>query len=273
MSQFPQPPASQSPAAAAPAFPIVRTLTFADVFGALAEGWRDFLRAPLMGLALGGFFALGGLGIVASVVWLGKAYLAYPLAAGFVLLGPFFAAGLYDISARLEAGQAPTWRGMLGVMFAQSGREFAWMAFVAIFAFIVLMYQVRLLLALFLGFKSFESMGAFLNVLLTTSDGLMFLAVGHLIGAIMATIVFSLTVISFPLLLEREIDFITAMIASVQTVLQSPAPMLAWTLTIVIILIAAALPAFLGLFVALPVLGHATWRLYRRAIAPVASQV
>jgi uncharacterized membrane protein len=101
----------------------------------------------------------------------------------------------------------------------------------------------------------------------------MFLAVGHLIGAIMATIVFSLTVISFPLLLDREIDFITAMIASVQTVLQSPAPMLAWALTIVIILIAAALPAFLGLFVALPVLGHATWRLYRRAIAPVATQV
>ncbi|HEY8580134.1 MAG TPA: DUF2189 domain-containing protein, partial [Beijerinckiaceae bacterium] len=181
----------------APAFPVVRRIGFADVRAALTEGWRDFARAPAFGLAFGAFYALGGLLVVASFTVLGVAYLAYPMAAGFVLVGPFVAAGLYETSRRLEAGAPLTWRGVLGVMFAQGGREFAWMAFVSIFAFIVWMYQVRLLLALFLGFQSFTSFGAFLQVVFTTSAGLTFLAVGHVVGAAMALIVFSLTVVSF----------------------------------------------------------------------------
>ena len=142
------------------------------------------------------------------------------------------------------------------------------MAFVSIFAFMVWMYQVRLLLALFLGFQSFTSFGAFLEVVFTTQDGLMFLAVGHVVGAAMATLVFSLTVVSFPLLLDRDVDFITAMIASVKAVTLSPAPMLAWALLIVALTALSIATGFLGLFVALPVLGHATWRLYRRIVAP-----
>ena len=263
MNDVAQPMRSDAP----PAFPKINAITFGDVRAALAEGWRDFTRAPLMGLVFGGVYALGGLLVVATVAVLGVAYLAYPLAAGFVLIGPFIAAGLYEISRRLESGAPLTWRGVFGVMFAQSGREFAWMAFVSIFAFIVWMYQVRLLLALFLGFQSFASLGAFLNVVFTTPEGLMFLAVGHVVGAVMALGVFSLTVISFPLLLDREVDFITAMIASVQAVTKNPAPMLAWGVSVVALLLLAIVPVFLGLFIALPVLGHATWRLYRRVVA------
>ncbi len=260
---------AEIPTAPLQAFPVVREIDFADVRAALAEGWSDFRRAPLMGLCFGGFYALGGLLIVATVASFGMSYLAYPLAAGFVLIGPFVAAGLYEISRRLEADTPLTWGAVVRVMFAQSGREFAWMAFVSIFAFIVWMYQVRLLLALFLGFKSFASMGAFLRVIVTTPDGLAFLAVGHVVGAVMALIVFSLTVVSFPLLLDRDVDFITAMIVSVKSVTTNPLPMLAWGAMVVAILFMAAAPAFLGLFVALPVLGHATWRLYRRVVAPV----
>jgi uncharacterized membrane protein len=259
---------AQSQTDAAPAFPVIRAATFEDIGAALAQGWRDFLAAPLYGLAFGGVYALGGMLIVATVAWFGKGYLAYPLAAGFVLIGPFIAAGLYEVSRRLESGQPLTWRGVLGIIFAQRGREFAWMAFVSIFAFMVWMYQVRLLLALFLGFQSFTSFGAFLEVVFTTQDGLMFLAVGHVVGAAMATLVFSLTVVSFPLLLDRDVDFITAMIASVKAVTLSPAPMLAWALLIVALTALSIATGFLGLFVALPVLGHATWRLYRRIVAP-----
>ena len=251
----------------APAFPALRAIGMGDVWGALAEGWRDVLRAPLMCMALGALFALGFLLALACVLWLDKAYLAYPLAAGFVLIGPFAAAGLYEISRRIERGEAPTWGGVLRVMFAQSGREFAWLAFVSIFACVVWMYQVRLLLALFLGFQSFASLGAFLHVLVTTGDGLAFLAVGHIVGALMACLVFSLTAISFPLLLDRDVDFITAMIVSVQAVIKSPVVMLGWAFAIVVIIAVASAPFFLGLFVALPVLGHATWRLYRRIVA------
>jgi uncharacterized membrane protein len=130
------------------------------------------------------------------------------------------------------------------------------------------MYQVRLLLALFLGFRSFTSLNEFLSVVLTTPDGLVFLLVGNVIGALLALILFSLTVVSFPLLLDREVDFITAMITSVRAVATSPIPMIGWAATVVVLLLLAALPLFLGLIVILPVLGHTTWHLYRKIVAP-----
>jgi uncharacterized membrane protein len=260
---------AQSGSGAPPAFPVVRAATFEDVRAALSQGWQDFASAPAYGLFFGGIYALGGLLVVSTVAFMGMSYLAYPLAAGFVLIGPFVAAGLYEVSRRLEKNEPLDWRGVIGVVFAQGGREFAWMAFVSIFAFIVWMYQVRLLLALFLGFQSFASFGAFMHVLVTTGDGLAFLALGHIVGAVMASLVFSLTAISFPLLLDRDVDFITAMIVSVQAVIKSPVVMLGWAFAIVVIIALASAPFFLGLFVALPVLGHATWRLYRRIVAPV----
>lgn len=259
---------AQSDSGTPPAFPIVRAATFEDIRIALAQGWRDFVSAPAYGLFFGGIYAFGGLLVVSTVALFGMGYLAYPLAAGFVLIGPFVAAGLYEVSRRLERGETLDWRGVFGVIFAQGGREFAWMAFVSIFAFIIWMYQVRLLLALFLGFQSFASFGAFLNVVFNTGDGLAFLAVGHVVGAVMASIVFSLTVVSFPLLLDRDVDFITAMIVSVQSVIKSPVVMLGWAFSIVVIVALASAPFFLGLVIALPVLGHATWRLYRRIVAP-----
>jgi uncharacterized membrane protein len=111
-------------------------------------------------------------------------------------------------------------------------------------------------------------MREFLGMLLSTPEGLMFLVVGNAVGAVLALVLFSLTVISFPLLLDRDLDFITAMITSVQTVLRNPVPMLTWGLIIVVDLVFSAIPMFLGLIFTLPVVGHATWHLYRRAIEP-----
>ena len=108
-----------------------------------------------------------------------------------------------------------------------------------------------------------------LNVVLTTNEGLLFLAIGNLDGAVLSLILFSLTVVSFPLLLEREVDFITAMITSVRATVTSPAPMIGWAAVIVILLVVSAMPLFLGLVVTLPVLGHATWHLYRRIVVPL----
>ena len=141
---------------------------------------------------------------------------------------------------------------------------------VTLFVFVVWLYQVWLLISLLLGPNvSFASPSEFLRVVLTTDAGLLFLAVGTLDGAALSLILFSLTVVSFPLLLDREVDFVTAMVTSVRAVLTSPMPMIGWAAVIVILLIASALPYFLGLVVTLPVLGHATWHLYRRIVEPL----
>jgi uncharacterized membrane protein len=250
--------------------PVVRRITAADIAEALGQGLRDFQAAPLYGLAFGALYAAGGVVILLCLTALGMVYLAYPLAAGFALIGPFVAVGLYEVSRRLEAGQPLSVRDIWSTVTSRS--EIGWMAFVTLFIFVIWMYQVRLLIALLIGLNaSFSSLHEFLKVVLTTNEGLVFLAVGNMVGAALSLILFSLTVVSFPLLLDREVDFVTAMVTSVRSVVASPLPMIGWAAVIVALLIVSALPYFLGLVVSLPVLGHATWHLYRRIVAPVAA--
>jgi uncharacterized membrane protein len=251
--------------------PVVLRITAGDVVEALGKGLRDFQALPLYGLSLGALYAAGGIVILLCITAFGMSYLAYPLAAGFALIGPFVAAGLYEVSRLREAGQKPSVWGIWSVI--KSRKEIGWMAFVTIFIFIMWMYQVRLLMALFLGINtSFSSLQQFITTLLTTSEGLMFLMVGNVIGAALSLILFSLTVVSFPLLLDRDdVDCVTAMITSVRAVTVSPVPMIGWAAVIVVLMIVSALPFFLGLLVTLPVLGHTTWHLYRRIVAQPAA--
>lgn len=247
--------------------PVVRTITATDVADALGAGLRDFQARPIYGLAIGALYAAGGIAIFLCLTALGMVYFAYPLAAGFALIGPFVAIGLYEVSREREAGLPSSVTSIWQTIRGRS--EIGWMAFVTLFIFVIWMYQVRLLLALFLGLHaSFTSLHEFVTVVLTTNEGLAFLAVGNVIGAALSMLLFSLTVVSFPLLLEREVDFVTAMITSVRAVVTSPGPMIGWAAIIVVLLIVSALPYFLGLLVTLPVLGHATWHLYRRIVAP-----
>lgn len=262
-------PASPSPSPAPSRRPDptrVNKITFNEIVDALGLGMRDFRRAPVYGLFFGGVYALGGIIVLLSASALNMSYLSYPLAVGFGLIGPFIAVGLYEVSRRLETGQRLDWPGVLGVIWEQRRRELAWMAFVVLFVQIMWMYQVRLLLALFLGFQSFASFPAFLEVVVTTPEGLMFLLIGNVIGAALSVVLFSLTVVSFPMLLDREVDFITAMITSVRSVVTSPVPMIGWALIVTVTLLISMLPFFVGLVVTLPILGHATWHLYRRLV-------
>lgn len=250
---------------AASGLPAIRRINASDIVDALAKGIRDFQAYPAFGLFFGGIYMLGGwLVLAAAFVW-NTHYLVYPLTAGFVLIGPFVAVGLYEVSRRRELGEPLTWRAILSAVYAQSGREISWMAFVTLFIFMVWMYQVRLLIALFFGVSGMPA-GSFPGVLFTTADGLAFLAVGHAIGAVLAIVVFSLTVVSFPILLDRPVDFVTAMITSVKAVVTNPIPMIGWALVVTVLLMVASLPAFIGLLVILPVLGHTTWHLYRKLV-------
>lgn len=249
--------------------PVVRAASVRDISEALVQGLRDFQAAPLYGLAFGAIYAAGGILIAVNLTALGMTYLVYPLAAGFALLGPFVAVGLYEVSRRREIGAPLSFSTILSVMVGR--REIGWMAFVTLFIFIMWMYQVRFLMALFLGLHaSFSTLPQFISVILTTTEGLLFLAAGNVIGAVLSLVLFSLTVVSFPLLLDRDVDFVTAMITSVRAVAASPLPMIGWAVIIVMLLIVSALPFFLGLLISLPVLGHATWHLYRRIVVPAA---
>jgi uncharacterized membrane protein len=250
--------------------PDIRTISFGDIRDCVSLGLADFARAPAFGLFFGGVIALCGIGIVAALAVFHKPWLIYPFAIGFPLIGPFVAVGLYEVSRRIEAGKPLVWGQILGVVLAQRSREVVWMAFVMLFIFWIWMYQIRLLLAIFLGQMSFSSFDRFADLLLHTPQGWLFLAFGHVIGAILALSLFALTVVSIPLLLDREVDFITAMIISVKAVVTNPVVMLGWGVIVTLLVIAASLPFFLGLLIVLPVLGHATWHLYRRVVAPAA---
>ena len=261
---------SQLPVAARKPDPVVRAVTVGEIVEALAEGLRDFQSAPVYGLVFGALYALGGILIVLCASAFGASYLAYPLAAGSLHTIRRRQRVRSGRSRRRETGQPLSWSAVIGAIVAQGRRELGWMAFVTVFIFVVWMYQVRLLIALMLGLKSFSSLRDFLLVVTTTPEGWIFLIVGHLMGAVLSLVLFSLTVVSFPLLLDRDIDFVTAMITSVRAVVASPGPMIGWAAVVVILMIVACLPAFLGLLVVLPVLGHATWHLYRRIVLPAA---
>jgi uncharacterized membrane protein len=248
--------------------PVVRPVAATDIAEALVEGLRDFQALPLYGLALGALYAAGGIAIILCLTAFGMAYLAYPLAAGFALIGPFVAIGLYEVSRRRETGQPVSFGAIWSTIRSRS--EIGWMAFVTLFVFVAWMYQVWLLISLLLGpHASFSTLQEFMTVVLTTKEGLLFLAIGNAVGALLSLILFSLTVVSFPLLLEREVDFVTAMVTSVRAVVTNPLPMIGWAAVIVMLLIVSALPYFLGLVVTLPVLGHATWHLYKRIVEPL----
>lgn len=247
--------------------PVVRTIRLADVVEALGAGLRDFQDTSRYGLLFGGFAAAVGLAIVGALYAAGMPYFAYPMGAGFALVAPFIAAFLYEVSRRKERGIPLAMRDIATTVLGRS--ELRWLGFMTLFVLIMWMYQVRFLMAVFLGSSGiFGTLREFVNVLLTTSEGMWFLLVGNIVGAVLATILYSLSVVSFPLVLDRDVDFVTAMITSVRAVTMNPVPMLAFAVIIAALLLVSALPFFLGLLVTLPVLGHATWHLYRRVIAP-----
>lgn len=244
----------------------IKKASVADLRAALSSGTKDFLRAPMFGLFFGGFYALGGLVLLYGIFELEMLWLAYPLVIGFSLVGPFVATGLYEISRKLEAADAFTWGEILGVIWLQHRRELGWMAFVMLFIFWIWMYQIRTLVAVFFGSSGFADFSGFVEAVLTTNTGWTFLLVGHAVGAVISLVLFVLTVISCPLLLDKDVDFVTAMMASIRSVLASPIIMLGWGAFVSLAIILSAVPAFIGLLFVLPVLGHATWHLYRRLI-------
>ena len=253
-----------------PAVPVVRTIGFGDLGGALAMGWRDFRAAPVFGLVIAGLFALGGIIIFLQLTVWESSWLILPVAVGFPLIGPFVVVGLYEVSHQLEEGRRPDWNGVLNRIFRQKDRQIPSIAFIVTFFFGIWFYLAHLVFALFFGLSAMTNISSSYG-LLYSQQGLAMLAVGTLVGGALALVLFSITVVSIPLLMERNYDFVTAMITSVASVVRNFAVMLVWAALIGVMTVVAMLPMFLGLLVVLPVLGHATWHLYRRLLEPASS--
>ena len=252
---------------------IAHDLTAADLRGALAAGWRDFCAYPLFGLFFAAIYVLAGLGFAYILTQRGESGWVIAAAAGFPLLAPFTAVGLYEVSRRRELGLPMGWRAVLGALRGHGDEQLLMMGgilFVAFSFWIILAHGIFAIFMveagpLFAGSAGGESL-AQIPRFLATGPGIAMLIVGGTVGALVALAFYAITVVSLPMLVEREVDFLTAIITSLRVMRAHKRVMLVWAVVIAAMLFAAMVPAFLGLLVVLPVLGHATWHLYRRAV-------
>ena len=250
----------------------INSIEYSDVVDSLGKGIRDFQKDWKYGLAIGGFYALGGLFLLSLLYAFDLPYLFYPLTTGFALVAPFTAAGLYEISRRRERGEDVSWGNVISAMRLCCGKDLAWMAVVTVFSLIVWVDFAVFIYLMFFGLHAI-TIPDLIQTILTTPAGALFFVIGNLFGAIFALTVFSLTAVSFPLLYDREVDFVTAMITSVKAVGKNPKAMIFWLFIIGLSFVISFATMLLGLFFALPILGHATWHLYRKLIPVEQGQV
>jgi uncharacterized membrane protein len=246
--------------------PKVQTLTTDDIRAALRAGWQDFTAArsdvmfivlvyPVIGLVL------FGLGLRLSLI-----PLLFPLIAGFAILGPVAAVGLYEISRRRETGAAPQWSDAFKVLQSPSFGAVLVMGFYLAALFVVWMLVAATIYAAFLGDMPPASLGTFLSTVLTTPAGWGMIVIGCAVGFVFALAALAISVVSFPLLLDRHVGVPKAIATSVEVLRRNPRVVLTWGVIVTLGMILGALPLLLGMIITLPVLGHATWHLYRRAI-------
>jgi len=234
----------------------------------LAAGWRDLNAASAIALGYGLIFSAIS-AVITIGLWVGDSieYLP-PLAAGFMLLGPLLAVGLYETSRRLEAGERPTMAGAL-LVSTRSPLQLFFMAVLLMVALLFWMRLAMLLFALFMSTTNVPPADLLLTELLLTQHGIALLIVGSAIGAIIAFVVFAVSIVAIPVLVERDVDAVTAVLASLRAVALNWKPCLLWAWLIAILTAAGIVTFFVGMIVLFPLLGFASWHAYRSLVEEV----
>ena len=245
-----------------------------DCIVALREGFDDFVAMPTHPVFVGIFYAMAGIALMGLTSFANALHLVFPFAAGFALVGPFFAVGLYEMSRRREAGLPASWRDSFAVFRSPALPSIVALGVGLLVIFVIWIGAAQVLYGWLYGPKEGWLFGPtppgalipFLGDVLTTGRGWTLIVVGCLIGFCFAALALCLSVVSFPLMLDRDVGLVPAVVASLRTARDNPGPVALWGLIVAAALVLGSLPLFIGLAVVMPVLGHATWRLYRRAV-------
>jgi uncharacterized membrane protein len=248
------------------ATPRVRRIGPNDCFSALKEGLDDFFLMPTYPVFVGLFYAVAGIALFAMTSLGNALHLAFPLAAGFALIGPFVAIGLYEMSRRRERGLAVRGRDAFTVLRSPALPSILAFGLLLLAIFAAWIFAAELIYVWLYGPNPPAAATSFFQEVLTTDRGRTLIVVGVLIGFCFAALALAISVVSFPLMLDRDLGLVPALQASLRVTRANPLAVAFWGLIVAVALVLGSLPLFFGLAVVFPVLGHATWRLYRKAI-------
>jgi uncharacterized membrane protein len=250
------------------AAPVIRTIGLSELHRALQRGWEDFKAVPSHAIILCVIYPVLGLMLARVVLGYSVLPLLFPLAAGFALLGPFAALGLYEMSRRRERGEQATAWDAFEVVRSPSFGAMLGLGVLLLALFVTWVATAQAIYIAAFGYAGVTGVSDFAERVLTTPQGWWLIVVGCGVGFLFALIALCISVVSFPLMLDRHAGAGDAMVTSLRAVARNPVPMAVWGLIVAVLLVAGSLPAFLGLAVVIPLLGHATWHLYRETIEP-----
>lgn len=248
------------------ALPKVRHITVADLRDALARGLDDFWAMPSHAVFVALIYPILGLFLTRLVLGYDVLPLLFPLIAGFALIGPFAATGMYELSRLREQGAEPRWKDAFLILHSPSFRSILALGALLMGIFVCWMYAAETIYLMTFGDALPTSYQAFVHNVLTTAPGWQLIIVGNGVGFLFAVAALLVSVVSFPLLVDRNIGAAAAMATSIRAVVVNPVVMAVWGLIVAVALAVGATFCLMGLAVVMPVLGHATWHLYRKVI-------
>ncbi|WP_035640256.1 DUF2189 domain-containing protein [Bradyrhizobium sp. ORS 375] len=245
----------------------IRTIDFSSLMRALRLGWDDFKAVPSHAVMLCAIYPVLGLVLARAVFGYAVLPLLFPLAAGFALLGPFAALGLYELSSRRDRGEEASAWDAFEVLRSPSFGSMLGLGTLLLALFVTWVATAQAIYVAVFGYGGAAGVSDFIQRVFTTPQGWWLMAVGCGAGFLFALLALCLSIVSFPLMLDRHAGALEAVVTSLRVVAKNPVAVATWGVIVAVLLVAGTIPFFLGLAVVIPVLGHATWHLYREAIA------
>src|SRR5579872_6853783 len=248
--------------------PVIRRIGLSDLHDALRLGWEDFKAVPSHAIILCVIYPVLGLALARAVLGYSVLPLLFPLAAGFALLGPFAALGLYELSRRRENGEEASAWNALDVFSSPSFGAMLGLGALLLALFVIWIATAQAIYVAAFGYEAAAEIPDFVRRVLTTAQGWWLILVGCGVGFLFALAALCVSVVSFPLMLDRHAGVLESIVTSLRVAAVNPIPIAAWGLIVAVLLVVGSIPFFLGLAIVIPLLGHATWHLYRKVIAP-----